>query len=78
MYASPPKPVFMKTVARCPSDTSSEAGTGTAPLRELRGDGKTEKTTRKKGIVTQTEHIKTGQGGSFDANVVLNNLTKSV
>lgn len=52
MYASPPKTVFMKTVARCPSDTSSGAGTGTAPPRELKGDGKTdkdgEKTTRKR------------------------------
>lgn len=51
MYASPPKTVFMKTVARCPSDTSSGAGTGTAPLRELKGHAKMdkdrEKTTRK-------------------------------
>lgn len=59
MYASPPKKkrrrkkeekkkqqkkrVFMKTVASCPSDRSCGAGTGTAPLKELRGDGETNK-----------------------------------
>lgn len=33
----------MKTVASCPSDRSCGAGTGTAPLKELRGDGETNK-----------------------------------
>lgn len=63
----------MKTVAHCPSDMSSGAGTGTAPQRELKGDRKTNKDREKmtrKGGQTQMEHIKTGQGGSFDANVV--------
>lgn len=37
------KRVFMKTVASCPSDRSCGAGIGTAPRKELRGDGETNK-----------------------------------
>lgn len=81
MYASPPKTVFMKTVALCPSDTSSGAGTGTAPLREQNGDRKTdkEKTPRNTDRNANGTYKKQkgeggggggGNGGSFDANVV--------
>lgn len=53
----------MKTVASCPSDRSCGAGTGTAPLKELRGDGETnkdrernskERTERKKNVRKET------------------------
>lgn len=75
MYASPPKTVFMKTVARCPSDTSSGAGTGTAPLRELKGDGKTDqdrvKTTRKRDSKTNGTYKSRAGGSEITSRSVL-------
>lgn len=80
----------MKTVASCPSDRSCGAGTGTAPRRELRGDGETNKdgekqqgkNREKKNVRKETNRKcknragrrKREVGGSFDTNVVCNSF----
>lgn len=70
MYSSPAKTVFMKTVARCPSDRSCRDGTGIAPLRERKGDRKTDKDRPENGTARKTEPVKRGQRWSMSSEII--------